>query len=229
MVEGQRQVSHLGYQLSLRPGQPAGQDSPYPSMPKYLKDNVPDNLTACSSTPPDYSFPSLSYFESHDHLVYNPLGKLHKEYITTADNERMLSMAGSAPHSANSANAYHLAEEWSSASEEWQPPITSEKQNLQANQRSLTSSKMVLCSRSTRDPINIDQLADNWSSASEKNNHANKIEPIIHASSSNIAEQVTDINPFHWCQVSKAKDLLRTLQITLLIIGCRLTRVNNQR
>ena len=118
MVEGQRQVSHSGYQLSLRPGQPAGQDSPYLSMPKSLKDSDPDNLPACSSTHPDYSFPGLSYFESHDHLVYDPLGKLHKEYITRTDNNHTLSMAGLAPHSANSANAYHLAEEWSSASEE---------------------------------------------------------------------------------------------------------------
>ena len=110
-VEGQQQVSHSGYQLSLRLGQPAGQDSPYPSMPKSLKDSNPNNLLPHSSTPPDYLFPSLSYFESHDNLVYNPLGKLHKEYITRADNDHTLSMAGLAPHLANSANAYHLAKE----------------------------------------------------------------------------------------------------------------------
>ena len=69
-----------------------------------------NDVTSLTSALLDYPFPSLPYF-SDDHLIYDPLGKIHGSGLRGP-----VSLEGaSSSVTSTTDKALHLAEQWSSA------------------------------------------------------------------------------------------------------------------
>lgn len=156
---------HSGYNISLKPGQVTGEESPNPSVPTY--DGVHDELPSQHSAPRDNFLQSLKYFKNHDHLTYDPLGKIRDKMSnsdqdidladqwSTASKENR-SELDDAIDTADSTNiALDIADQWSSDSERNGPA----KENA-----------CIPASRSEGQQVQSDQatdFADTWSSADD--------------------------------------------------------------
>ena len=69
------QVGHSGYNISLNPGAIGGRESSFNSLP--ISHDVQDVVTYQSSAQMQDALSGPSYFK-HNHLVYDPLGKIEK-------------------------------------------------------------------------------------------------------------------------------------------------------